>query len=91
MSKSSGSDRHIEAAKMRLAHLGGLAAKTAADERRILDAAEARLHEVDGQLTQLRPRAVADAAAGDAYERLTMERGQLQIVIAQAQRVLASE
>jgi hypothetical protein len=79
---------HIEAARRRLAHLGGLAAQTEEAERRILTSATDRLAVVREELDKLRPRAIADHAAGDRYLALTQERGQLETVIAQAQQVL---
>ena len=82
-------DQHIEAAKRRLAHLAGLGAITQQTERRILDAATERLGVVQGDLDRLRPRAIADGAAGDDYQRLTLEAGQLHTVIANAQQALA--
>lgn len=81
-------DQHIAAARQRLIHLAGLAAKTEASERRILSAAEHRREEVRGELERLRPRAVADRAAGDRYQELTAELGQLEAVIARAHQAL---
>jgi 2-phospho-L-lactate guanylyltransferase (CobY/MobA/RfbA family) len=78
-------ERHIQATRTRLAHLGGLSAKSDAADKAILHAAEQRLAVVDSDLAKLSPRAIADAAAGDAYQRLTLERGQLVTVIARAQ------
>lgn len=81
-------DRHIAAAKSRLAHLGALAAKTAAAEQQILAAAESRLETVAAELERLRPRALADRAVGDRYQALTLERGRLETIIANARQVL---
>lgn len=86
--KSDPSQPHRAAAAKRLAHLGGLAARTDAAERRILDAAEDRLRIVRAELDQLRPRALADDAAAERYQALTLESGQLDTVIANARAVL---
>ncbi|WP_431860155.1 hypothetical protein [Azospirillum sp.] len=82
--------QHIEAAKRRLVHLAGLAEKTAETERRILAAAEERLAAVCADLDKLRPRALTDQDAGEQYQALTLERGQLETVIARAREVLGS-
>ncbi len=81
-------DRHIAAAKTRLAHLGGLAAKAHAAEQRILEAAESRLSDVEADIAKIRPRAIADQQAGDEYQALTLERGQLATVIAAARQAI---
>lgn len=81
-------DQHLAAARSRLLHLAGLAAKTEATERQILAAAEARLAAVRADLDKLRPRALTDAAAGDRYRELTLEAGQIETVIAQAREAL---
>lgn len=81
--------KHIDGAKRRLAHLAGLAATTADTERRILAAAEHRLAAVDADLGALRPRTVIDPDAADRYRALTLERGQIEIVIGRAREHLA--
>jgi hypothetical protein len=81
-------DRHIDAARRRLGHLAGLAAKTEAAEKQILASAQSRLEAVDRDLNRLRPRAVVDDDAGEQFETLTRERGQLQNIIAQSNMVL---
>ena len=83
-------DRHIDAARRRLAHLGGLAGKTDAAERRILAAAQERLAIVQADLAKLKVRAIADNAAGEQYTSLIQEAGQLRLVIAGAERALAA-
>ena len=82
-------EKHASAAARRLAHLAGLAAITHGAEQRILDGATERHATVQRELVQLRPRARQDLAAGDRYQALTLERGQLETVIAQAQSHLA--
>lgn len=77
-------DQHIAAARRRLAHIGGIARRTDDTERAIRAAAEERLATVTGDLARLKPRALTDADAGEAYQRLVLERGQLLRVIAQA-------
>lgn len=81
---------HIGAAGKRLGHLAGLAARTDAAERKILEAAQEMLAKVEEDLPKLRARVQTDPEAADRYQALTLERGQLQQVIAQAQKVLGS-
>lgn len=83
------SQQHVEAAKRRLVHLSGISARTAADEGRILDAAEHRLGVVQQDLATLRPRVNADPAAAARYQDLVLESGQLARVVAQAKKVLS--
>ncbi|KAA5611594.1 hypothetical protein [Rhodovastum atsumiense] len=75
-------------ARRRLVHLAWLAQQTAAAERQILAAAEARLGEVQSDLVRLAPRALLDPVAGDRYRDLTLEKGQLAVVIARAKSIL---
>lgn len=82
-------DAHIDAARSRLVDLTGLAARTHAAEQRILERAEARHAEVVQELDRLRPRAVADRGAGDEYQRLLVERGQLEVIIAKSREASA--
>lgn len=77
-------DRHIEAARQRVAHLHALSHATDEAERKIGEAAKKRLAEVDAELTRLRPRAMLDEATGRRVEDLALERGHLMRVIAQA-------
>jgi len=81
--------RHIAQTRTHLGRLHGLAAKTEAAERRILERAEARIEEVNGLIDRARPGAeVAPDAAQDRYLALVEERGQLNTVIAKARQVL---
>jgi hypothetical protein len=82
------SDKHLPAARTRLGHLASLSEKTEATERRILAAAEDRLAAVEKDLATLQPRVHLDVDAGDRYQALTAEKGQLTIVIARARQVL---
>lgn len=59
-----------------------------ASERHILAAAQDRLQHVQKELGALKPRAVLDDAAGDRYQALILERGQLEQVIALAEHHL---
>lgn len=77
-------DRHIEAARRRVAHLHALDHATTAAERRILDAAEKRLAVVEAEITQARRRALVHDGAADRYMELTEERGRLLEVIRRA-------
>lgn len=88
--KRANSDQHISAAKRRLVHLHGLAAKTEETERRILASAEQRLTAVTGDLDRLRPRVHLDQDAASRYQDLTLERGKLELVISKAREVLGS-
>ena len=77
-------DKHIAAAKTRLAHLSGLQDRTAQAEQRIHDAAVARRVDVDSDLNRLRPRVHLAGDAAEQYQALILERGQLDTVIANA-------
>ncbi|MDU7523501.1 MAG: hypothetical protein E7K72_19305 [Roseomonas mucosa] len=90
MEKARSPDRHIAAARQRLSHLQGIAGRTAAAERRILDLAEKRHAEVLADLARLRPRVNLDPDAAEQYQRLTMERGQLDMVTARARQLGAA-
>jgi hypothetical protein len=90
MSRAPSPARHVEAAKARLCHLAGIAARTRDAEQSIHDIAEKRLAAVEASLTQLRPRAISDREAGDQYQSLMLERGQLQVVISQARTHLGA-
>lgn len=79
-----GPERHIEAAKRRLAHLGGLAARTHEAEQSILAAAEERERAIDAELAKLRPRALLDDDAARRVEELTAERGHLHTIAAKS-------
>lgn len=76
------SQEHIAAARRRLLDLEGLSRRTAAAERNIMEAAQARLDAVNADLNRVGPRALTDDAAGDEYQSLTVERGRLQNIIA---------
>jgi hypothetical protein len=76
---------HTDACRTRLAHLGGLAAKTHQAERKLLEAATNRMAAVAADLDTLRPRVNVDQGAADRYMELTEEWGTLATVIAQAQ------
>ena len=81
--------RHISNTRAQLGELHDLAAKTEADERRILERAEARLDEVVAMLERQRPGVeAAPDAAQDRYLALVQERAQLQTVIAKAHAAL---
>jgi hypothetical protein len=83
--------RHIENTRAHLGELHGLAAKTEAAERRILERAEARLDEVNAALERLRPGVeAAPDKSQDRYLALIEERGQLNTVIAKSRQVLGA-
>jgi vacuolar-type H+-ATPase subunit H len=84
--------RHIANTQEKLGDLAGLADKTERTERRILEQAEKRLTEVQTAID--RARTGIEAAPDDAqqrYQQLIVERGQLQMVIAQAKKALAPQ
>lgn len=81
--------RHIENTRTHLGELHGLAAKTEAAERRILERATARLDEVNAAIERLHPGVeTAPDASQDRYLSLITERGQLGTVIAKARQAL---
>ncbi len=80
---------HTSAAQRRLLHLSAIAGRTAADEGRILAAARDRWDRVETSMASLRPRVDTDPDAASRYQALVLERGQLQQIISQAQKVLA--
>lgn len=79
---------HIGAAGKRLGHLAGLAHRTEAAERAILAHATEMLAKVEADLPKLRPRVQTDPEAASRYQELTMERGRLEQIIAQARKTL---
>lgn len=81
--------RHIANTRAQLGELHELAAKTEADERRILKNAEARLEQVVAMIERQRPGVeAAPDAAQDRYTALVQERAQLQTVIEKARAAL---
>lgn len=81
--------RHIQNTRTRLGELASLAAKTEADERRILSSATRRLGEVIAMIERQRPGLeLASDAAQDRYVDLVKERGQLEMVISKAKHAL---
>jgi hypothetical protein len=81
-------DQHIAAARTRLTHLAGLAARTDAAELKILEAAEDRRAAISADIEKLRPRVNLDDEAGDKYMALITERGQLDTVAGRSRQVL---
>lgn len=82
--------RHISNTRAHLGELHGLAAKTEAAERRILESAETRLDEVNQSIERLHPGVeTAPDASQDRYLSLVEERGQLATVIAKARQALS--
>lgn len=81
--------RHMENVRASLTDLGGLAAKTEAAEKNILKASLKRLNVVQAELE--RARVGIEAAPEkdqDRYLALVAERGQLELVISKARKVL---
>lgn len=82
--------RHIANTRDQLGNLAGLADRTERTERRILEQAEKRLVEAQAAIERARPGIeAAPDAAQQRYQDLVAERGQLNMVIAQARKVLA--
>lgn len=76
--------------KRLLSDLAALSARTDPAEQRILDRALERDTECAARLDELRPQAESDESAGKEYKDLTLERGQIERVIALAHRRIAS-
>lgn len=79
---------HFEVARRQLLSLARIADTTRDAERRILEAAMARLEAVDADIDRLRGRALLDEHAGQQYSALIEERGRLALVIARAREHL---
>lgn len=81
--------RHIERTRSQLGELAGLAERAERTEQRILEQAEKRLAEVQAAIDRARPGIeAAPDAAQMRYQDLVAERGQLNLVIAQARMSL---
>ena len=82
--------RHMDRTRDQLGELAGLADRTERTERKILEQAEKRLDDVQAAIERARPGIeAAPDAAQRRYQDLVSERGQLNMVIAQARKVLA--
>lgn len=83
--------RHIENTRKQLADLGGLAAKTEADERAILANAEKQLAVAQAAVDRTRPGIEASPdAAQKRYTDLVAEVGRLQMIVAKARKALGN-
>jgi len=80
----------MAAARRRLGHLAGLEAATATAERKILEAAEKRLAQVEEDLAKARRRALLHDGAATATIELTSERARLREVIRRAHEALGT-
>ena len=69
--------KHIDAARQRLAHLAAMAHGTAEAEKRIAEAATQRLATVEAGIARARPKALTDDRAGESYTALIQERAHL--------------
>jgi len=74
----------LEHMRSRLTDLHGMAQQTAAVERQVLEHAQRRLADVRADIEKLRSRAAIDPDAADACQRLIVESGRLEHVIANA-------
>lgn len=84
-------DKHIDAARRRLAHLQGLSDQTHGTEKRIRDAAADRLGHVEESIAKLRPRVHTDPQAAEKYQALIAERGTLETVLAASRQHIGDE
>lgn len=81
--------RHMDRARDSLGELAGLANRTEAAERQILQRAEQLLDEVNAEIEKLRPGVEgAPDESQSRYLHLITERGQLHQVIANAKAAL---
>lgn len=80
--------KHIEAARRRVAHLAALSDATTAADRRIRDAAHKRLEAVEADLAKVAPRALMHDGAAERHAALVKERARLLTVIANADAAL---
>ncbi len=76
------SSEHIAAARRYLGDLARLQQQADAADKAIRAAAESRLRAVNADLDRLRARSITDDEAGDEYQTLVGERGQLMAVLA---------
>lgn len=81
--------KHIEAARRRVAHLAAMSDATADAERQIRDAAQTRLETVEAELAKVTPRAILHDGAAEQHATLLKERARLHTVIANADAALA--
>lgn len=81
----------IDTSRRQLGELAGLAARTEADERRILQQAEKLLEQVMKDLPGAQSAALGSPADAERFQQLLEERGRLERVIAQARAVLVDE
>jgi hypothetical protein len=80
--------RHIEAARKRIAHAGALLHASDQADRKILEAATARLKTVQSAIEATRKRAMHDPDAAERYQAAALEAGRLHHVIARAHAVV---
>lgn len=80
----------MDTIRRHLTELSAMAAKTEAAERRILAQAQRHLSEVEARIKKLRsPAMVPGAAEAEEYQQAIMDRGRLNQVIAQAEKLLS--
>jgi hypothetical protein len=78
---------HMQTTRKSLSGLHMLAHQTRESEKRILDAAEEQLAQVEERIRETRPQAVISPTT--EYQGLIIERGRLQTVIGNARRALS--
>ena len=79
---------HTANTRRHLGELGVLSARVEQDERRILAHAQKLHADVAAKIDKARAGAAGGGDAGSEYERLVLEHGRLERVIAQARQVL---
>lgn len=76
--------KHIDAARQRVAHLAALEHASAEADKRIAEAATKRLEAVEAEIAKARPHALTHDDAGSRYTDLVTERGHLMEVLRRA-------
>ena len=79
--------KHIDAARQRVAHLAALERASDEADKRIAKAATERLETVEAEIAKVRPSALIHDDAGTRYTELVTERGHLLEVLRRASAV----
>jgi len=77
MTAAASPDKHIAAARRRVAHLEALAAACDTADARIRDAAEKRLAALEDTIAKARRQALTSPEAAETFQRLIRERARL--------------
>jgi hypothetical protein len=81
-------EKQLECLRKRISNLEGIALRTRAVEKKILEGAEQRLEVINKELAGLQPRVMTSDDFVRRYQELVLERGRVQMVIAQAEKIL---